>query len=602
VSVDPVTGNVVAAGQEQTTSGSFEGLVARLTAAGALDTSFDSTGYAVTFAPPLSSTTSLTDFDAVAVEPSGAPNASDIVAGGYSILNGSQTATVAAFGNGGFDSGFGTGGVDLPGAISMVNGVAVLPNGNVVAVGPSSSSSTASALVQYQPNGAPDNAFGGGAVTMPQISGTTLQMTAVAYDPFSGYLSVAGTATTGQPPTATTVLGQYRSDTGTPNSKFGSGGLVQGPSGEFPAPGFPVGVAVQSDGRVVVAGEFPLVNGVEGIGLIRVLGPILSVFNPATVQVGPPDAPVTRGFPVSITEPLVNTVCPILTATGGSLIPFGTCAPGATIAAGLMSITVSVTVNLINIAPNAYQSVQLMVKTGNGLLASTTNTTGTGLIQHLFQQLPGGATDLSVGADGVAWIIGALPTGGGYGIYRWTGFGWAQYPGGAVHIAVDPAGNPWVINSAHQIYHWNGAGWTPYGGLANAISVGADGVVWILGTNPVPGGFAIYRWNGFGWAPYGGGGVGIAVDPAGNPWLINVYHSIYHWTGFGWLLYPGAAVAIAVNRLLWVLGTNPVAGGFAMYQWTGSGWTNPPGGAVRITVAPSGHPWVLTSTHQIFYS
>jgi hypothetical protein len=116
---------------------------------------------------------------------------------------------------------------------------------------------------------------------------------------------------------------------------------------------------------------------------------------------------------------------------------------------------------------------------------------------------------------------------GGYGIYRWTGTGWAPYSGGAVRIAVDPASNPWVINWAHQIFQWNGQGWIAHPGLANSISVGANGSIWIVGTGPVGGGFGIYRWNGAGWAATAGGAVKIAVDPSGNPWLVNSAHAIY---------------------------------------------------------------------------
>ena len=136
VTIDPATGNIVAAGEVLTTSFSSEGLVARLTTAGALDTSFDSTGYDVTFAPPSPLTTTLTDFYTVAVEPSGVPNvAEDIVAGGQSVVTGSQEAILAGFGSAGLDSNFGTAGIATPSGVSVVNGVTILADGNVVAVG-----------------------------------------------------------------------------------------------------------------------------------------------------------------------------------------------------------------------------------------------------------------------------------------------------------------------------------------------------------------------------------------------------------------------------------------------------------------------------------
>ena len=66
---------------------------------------------------------------------------------------------------------------------------------------------------------------------------------------------------------------------------------------------------------------------------------------------------------------------------------------------------------------------------------------------------------------------------------------------------------------------------------------------------------------------------------------------------------PGSARSIAAgaNGTVWIVGTNPVAGGFGIYRWTGSGWTAAPGGATTIAVGPDGSPWVTNSTHQIYH-
>jgi hypothetical protein len=217
---------------------------------------------------------------------------------------------------------------------------------------------------------------------------------------------------------------------------------------------------------------------------------------------------------------------------------------------------------------------------------------------------PGFATDIGVGANGSVFVVGTNPVVGGYGIYRWTGSGWAPFSGGAVKIAVDPTGNPWVVNSAHQIFHWNGRRWVAHPGFANSISVGANGSIWIVGTNPVGGGFGIYRWNGAGWAAATGGAVKIAIDPTGNPWLVNSAHAMYHWNGRGWLPYSGAATDISVgaNGSVWIVGTNPALGGGGIWHRTSAGWVPVVGGAVTIAVAPDGHPWVINSAHQIFAS
>jgi hypothetical protein len=145
-----------------------------------------------------------------------------------------------------------------------------------------------------------------------------------------------------------------------------------------------------------------------------------------------------------------------------------------------------------------------------------------------WSQQPGFATDVAVGANGTAWIVGTNQAPGGYGIYRWNGSRWMPQEGGGVAISVDPSGEPWVINSAHQIWHRNGIAWMQYPGYATDISVGWNGSVWIVGTNQVPGGYGIYRWGGTSWLPQPGGAVKVAVDPSGNhPWVINSANQIY---------------------------------------------------------------------------
>jgi hypothetical protein len=67
-------------------------------------------------------------------------------------------------------------------------------------------------------------------------------------------------------------------------------------------------------------------------------------------------------------------------------------------------------------------------------------------------------------------------------------------------------------------------------------------------------------------------------------------------------LRSGAATDISAgaNGSVWVIGTNPVGGGFGIYRWTGSAWASLRGGAVAIAVDPSGNPWVVNSAHQIY--
>jgi hypothetical protein len=140
---------------------------------------------------------------------------------------------------------------------------------------------------------------------------------------------------------------------------------------------------------------------------------------------------------------------------------------------------------------------------------------------------PGFATDIGVGANGSVFVVGTDAVPGGYGIYHWTGSGWAGVAGGAVSIAVGPDGSPWIVNSADRIYRLIGSRWIPYVGAATDIAVGANGSVWVVGTDAVRGGYAIYHWTGSGWAGVAGGAVSIAVGPDGSPWIVDSANRIY---------------------------------------------------------------------------
>jgi hypothetical protein len=69
-----------------------------------------------------------------------------------------------------------------------------------------------------------------------------------------------------------------------------------------------------------------------------------------------------------------------------------------------------------------------------------------------WEQRPGSAHDIGIGADGAVWVIGTNAVGGGYGIYAWNGSNWDGIDGGGVNISVDPSGLPWVTNDADNIY------------------------------------------------------------------------------------------------------------------------------------------------------
>jgi hypothetical protein len=103
------------------------------------------------------------------------------------------------------------------------------------------------------------------------------------------------------------------------------------------------------------------------------------------------------------------------------------------------------------------------------------------------------------------------------------------------------------------------------------------------------------------------GGAGHHTDP-GPLWNWGLYLSYVQQDAAGiscasdWMLYPGLGrdVAVGANGAAWLIGTNPVAGGFGIFHWNGGAWANIAGGGVRIAVDPGGLPWIVNSERRIF--
>lgn len=138
--------------------------------------------------------------------------------------------------------------------------------------------------------------------------------------------------------------------------------------------------------------------------------------------------------------------------------------------------------------------------------------------------------------------------------------------------------------------------WLRLPGEAIDIGVGANGSAWVVGSDERDGGFGIYRWTGSLWTRVAGAAVRIDVDPAGNPWIVNDRHEIYRYRDGIWQHLPGEArdIGIGANGAVWV-----VSGG-GVFRWNGISWDRTSGSATRIDVDPTGQPWVVDSTNDIY--
>lgn len=215
----------------------------------------------------------------------------------------------------------------------------------------------------------------------------------------------------------------------------------------------------------------------------------------------------------------------------------------------------------------------------------------------------------SIGVDAVgeAWVLGRDAVPGGYPPYIFDSVGgtWKKLPGGLINIAVGPDG-AWGVNSSKDIFQWVNGTWEHFSPFkANGISVGPTGEMWAVSTESTPGGFSPFRWNTGSntWEQMPGGVTQLAVGPE-ETWAVNDQQDIYRWVNNNtWERVPGKAYGVGVSPQgeVWVVGTNPIPGGFSPYRFNESlgNWDKLPGGITVIAVGSKG-PWAINNTGAIF--
>lgn len=225
-------GRIVAAGFSGA-SGTEDFALARYTADGTLDTSFGTNG------------TRTTAISGGSDEILAAVHQSDgkIIAAGFS---GTDFAVARYTENGSLDTTFGTGGTgfvttDISGGTDQVLGVAVQPDGKIVAVG---AGGTNFGLTRYTANGALDTSFGTNGIVTSSLSAGTDQANAVVIHP-DGSIIVAGFSGNDF------AVARYNSD-GTLDSSFSTNGFVI--TAITTETDQANGVLLQPDGKIVAIG------------------------------------------------------------------------------------------------------------------------------------------------------------------------------------------------------------------------------------------------------------------------------------------------------------------------------------------------------------
>jgi uncharacterized delta-60 repeat protein len=287
-------GKLVAVGESvESGSPSYEQLsLARYLPNGSLDSSFGSGGIVETTIDPGGIDNG--SWPAAALQPDGKIV---VATSHFTPPSGEAFALVRYNPDGSLDTGFGTGGI-VTTAVGDINcqalGVAIQPDGKIVAAGGfDSSSSSGNALVRYLPDGALDTGFGTGGIVRDTRAGEH-GFDAVALQPDGKILAVGrgatltrfnadgsldatlgpwGGALALQPDGKIVLVGLVSSmvsvtrvnpDGSGDDQSFGNGGTVEtAVPGGMDAGSRPA-VALQSDGKILVAG-----GSQNGITLIR---------------------------------------------------------------------------------------------------------------------------------------------------------------------------------------------------------------------------------------------------------------------------------------------------------------------------------------------
>ncbi|NUS31118.1 MAG: DUF11 domain-containing protein [Streptomyces sp.] len=173
--------------------------------------------------------------------------------------------------DGSLDTAFGDGGTtltDFAGGEDRAHGVALQPDGKIVVAGESGRSEggcCSFTVARYTAGGALDTGFGTGGrvVTDFGLPGNGGVARAVAVQP-DGKIVAAGQGAAGTGDLRFAVA-RYNSD-GSPDTTFGTGGSVLTP---FPGGGSGYDLALQPDGRIVVAGDTGGPSGPNDFALAR---------------------------------------------------------------------------------------------------------------------------------------------------------------------------------------------------------------------------------------------------------------------------------------------------------------------------------------------
>lgn len=152
-------------------------------------------------------------------------------------------------------------------------------------------------------------------------------------------------------------------------------------------------------------------------------------------------------------------------------------------------------------------------------------------VNGAWQQIPGTASDIGIGADGSIFAISTVVYSqtGGFTVLKWNGSAFDTMTDcSGFHIAVGPNGIPCVANKSGVVYQYSGnLLWNLVDGVtANDIAIGTDGQIYVTALSTGVAGFQppIYKYDGTNhvWSQLPGiYGTSISAGSAGKIWWVD---------------------------------------------------------------------------------
>ncbi len=438
--------------------------------------------------------------------------------------------------NGTIDQTFGTAGVAIApfSASAGAHAVAVAPNGQIVVGGNVSplgnQYSSDFAVARFNANGTLDATFGNGGTTTTSVTNQVLLLQGIAVQPNGQIVAVGAEANStilgaaGASPEF--ALARYNTN-GSPDTSFGTGGIVTTP---FAGSGGtePTALAIQSNGSIVATGLgfFGKYGGIVAARYTTSGAPDLSFNGNGTCFV--PTFDSTAGFnngaanflgtvggavAIQANGEIVLTAgvgaISFFSQTGTQIVPIGSVAKFNT--NGTLDTTFGAG-GLATIASGGYNinAAALAIQANGQILAGGLASQGFGSVYGLFRLNPNGSPDTAFG-------VGGLIT---------TSAGNTSYPGPGV-MGIYPLSTGQVLLSIHQIVDTTvdlGIGLARYGTPAVTPPYEPPGDLDGLGKTdiavylPLIGAFAIRPSNGAPdeIIPFGFPGVGNSIPAIGD--------------------------------------------------------------------------------------